>query len=275
MKFSDLLLQSTYQNGQPGKGLTAEHESVEKHPFKTQHMLVKGKKIPKAAYTQRLIQQFFIFATLEKQLLLHLQQATPELQQALQLPYFFGLCRFKLIQKDLQQLGAEPNSNRVLPATREYVTHIEALSPLATLTHFTLHTVGLMYGGSIVQRNHIRPSNKKPGHQIPNNIYDFKDALSGAGLNQDWAATRLARKWFDDLNATIIVSDDKADDVVTEGKTLYAFMAKIYDQMQQQHQQRQFLKKACVAVGVLSVFAVIAYAQYQVTEQQNSLQLTM
>ncbi len=232
MFFSKALLAATYKNGVPGKR-TEEHERAEFHRFKTDY-LFKDAKIPKDLYVARLIQHFVIIQAIEAQL----QNLTDRtsISAFFALSYLGELWRTPRIHVDLIQLGVNPgqiDDREIAPTTKKYLEEIRQLPPKSLLSHFLTHVAGFMHGGNIIRKQYIEPSNNLTDYQISTKQYDFSSAgaLLLEGRGSALAVYGDMMKRVDEIT----LEEDEYNEVLHQGKAVYATMTRIYDDLCDMH----------------------------------------
>lgn len=253
MLFSKALLAATYRNGTPPTR-TKEHEKAEFHRFKTEH-LFKTKTIPKNLYVARLIQHFVILETIETQLR-NLTDKTP-INAFFTLSYLEELWRTPGIKTDLEQLGVKPEQidvSQIAPATKTYIENIKQLPPKSLLAHFLTHVAGFMHGGNIIRSKYITPSNRLTHYQIPMRQYDFLSAATMLPKRSSSALT-VYEDMMDNVD-TITLSDEEAQEVLQQGKEVYATMVNIYDDLCDMHTKQYNLSPSLIAVIAISMMAI-------------------
>ncbi len=253
MFFSKALLAATYKNGMPGKR-TEEHEQAEFHRFKTGY-LFKDTKIPKDLYVARLIQHFVIIKAIETQL----QNTTDKtsISAFFTLSYLEELWRTPGMQADLIQLGVSPeqiDDSEIAPATKKYLEEIKQLPPKSLLTHFLTHVAGFMHGGTIIRKKYIEPSNRLTDYQISTKQYDFSSAgellLKGRGSSLEVYGDMM--KHVDE----IALEEEEYNEILQQGKDVYATMVSIYDDLCDMHTHQSKLPDYFFAVVAVSMIAI-------------------
>lgn len=253
---AELLLHATYQDGVvlPSR-LTEPHARAEKHPYKTQHLFRKGKKIPRNLYVARLIEHYAILKALENKLKQCRENA--DIAPFFALNFSRELARTPVISNDLEQLGVRADRlslENASAATRRYIGHVSELKEAkAILVHYALHIAGLMHGGRIIQNEFFNPSNRLPGYQIPNQEYDFSAANRAAGLLANAPATQLFGQMSKGLEG-IKINEQESQSLLGEGLLLYSAMAELYDDLlwKQVHFKNLLYCMACSAVVLLA-----------------------
>ena len=255
--YKDALLNATYKEGRVGH-LTDEHEKAEHHRFKKDH-LFKTTAIPKDAYVSRLIQHFLIIKAIETQLQTLPAKDKTELSAFFALSYLERLWRTPGIQKDLQQLEVNPEQikdSEIAPATKRYLENIEKLTPKALLGHFLVHVAGFMHGGNIIRSKYIEPSNDLTDYQISTHQYDFSSAAASLPGEK-----RSSLAVYDDMMKEmngVTLDSEEYEEILEQGKSVYAKMTSIYDDLCDMHTKQP--TSSCYSLAVISVSMVaIAY----------------
>ncbi|MCL9685128.1 biliverdin-producing heme oxygenase [Legionella maioricensis] len=266
--YRSALLNATYKEGQVGK-LTDEHEQAEHHRFK-KDFLFKNKQIPKDLYVARLIQHFLIIKAIETQLQ-KLDSEKSEINAFFALSYIEHLWRTPGIQKDLQQLGINPDQikeSEIAPTTKRYLKDIEQFTPKVLLGHFLVHVAGFMHGGNIIRSKFIEPSNSVTDYQISTHQYDFSSAATflQGGKGSSFAVYQDMMNKMDE----IALDSDEYEEILKQGKSVYAIMTSLYDDLCEMHTNHPTYDLAarhadkpttsCYSLAVISVsMLAIAY----------------
>lgn len=253
MFFSKALLAATYQNAMPGKR-TKEHEQAEFHRFKTEY-LFRNTNIPKDLYIARLIQHFVIIKAIETELK-NLADQTP-INAFFTLSYLDELWRTPGIRADLIQLGVTPeqiDDSQIAPATTEYIKQIKQLPPKPLLAHFLTHVAGFMHGGEIIRKKYIEPSNRVTEYQIPTEQYDFSSAATALSERRSspLAVYGDMMKHVDEITLTT----EEYEEVLQQGKEVYANMVNIYDDLCDMHTKQYKLPPYFIAIVTVSMIAI-------------------
>jgi heme oxygenase len=256
--FSKALLTATYQKGAPGK-LTKEHKEAEYHRFKADY-LFKNKIISKELYVARLIQHFLMIKAIETELQNLSNTDKTKINAFFTLAYLEQLWRTPAIEKDLRQLGVDPNSiskGQLTKTTEHYLKNIEKLSPTNLLAHFLLHVVGFMHGGNIISKKYIEPSNRLTSYQISTEQYNFsptfslfKGKPSSIGLYEDMM------KQINDIE----LDSNEYEEVLAQCKGIYSTMTSIYDELcdlQVHHPKQSSCSLSMILVSMMAILLIL------------------
>jgi heme oxygenase len=253
--YKNALLNATYKEGRPGK-LTDEHQKAEYHRFKKEY-LFKTTAIPKDVYVSRLIQHFLIIKAIETQLQALPTKSKTALNAFFTLSYLEHLWRTPGIQKDLQQLGVDPEQikdSEIAPATKSYLKNIEQFAPKILLGHFLVHVAGFMHGGNIIRSKYIEPSNELTDYQISTHQYDFSSAAAFL-LGDNHSSFSLYNDMINEMNG-ITLNSEEYEEILEQGKSVYATMTSIYDDLCDMHTKQPTLSYSSLAVISVSMVAI-------------------
>ncbi|WP_297083852.1 heme oxygenase (biliverdin-producing) [uncultured Demequina sp.] len=188
---------------------TPEHQYTETRGFITRLM---GGELDLAAYVAYLAQYAYVYRALEAR---DLQPGDPALLSDPALPRFGAIC------SDLEHLGAAAweASHPALPATQEYVAHLEAIAaadiPRYLAHHYTRY-LGDLSGGQAIAR------------LVARHYGATEDQLAFYRFEKIDSPVRFKRAYREQLDALDFDEDQEAA-LIAEAKGAFVFNGAIFD----------------------------------------------